>query len=562
MKAKSFNQMRVTVNILFLLCFISSFIQPRAEAAIKRGAAPIPVIDSKGNQVVLYKESHALIVGISEYSSGWPMLPGVQNDIEQVEFALKENGFRTVVLSNPSHDALKKAIENFINEHGQEVDNRLLFYFAGHGHTLKLSFGEDMGYFVPADAPHPQQDKHGFLSKGLNMELMQVYAKQVQSKHALFLFDSCFSGSFFSMTRSVPANISYKTSQPVRQFITSGSANELVPDKSIFREQFIAALRGEGDLDSDNYVTGSELGEFLQKNVINYSQGSQHPQYGKMRNPRLDKGDFVFPLKGTDDTGQTVDILKKEKKNLNVEQERLEIEKNRLKEARRLAMQRKQIEKERKRLKQERMEIASLDPEERSTSTDRGQKCPEKMALVDGRVFIAEKDGGIPHEASVKTVCIDMYEVTQRQFEFLMGENPSHFSGVSSRPVENVSWHQAKEYCQRLGKRLPTEWEWENAARSKKNTSYFWGNEFNPDFAWFIGNSSSRTNPVGQKNPNPIGLFDMIGNVWEWTDSGEKNLKYLRGGSWNTYEKNMRTNDRRQSDPSFTSSTFGFRCVQ
>ena len=174
-------------------------------------------------------------------------------------------------------------------------------------------------------------------------------------------------------------------------------------------------------------------------------------------------------------------------------------------------------------------------------------------------VFIAEKDGGMSHEASVKTVCIDMYEV---KYESVMGENPSHFTGVSSRPVENVSWHQAKEYCQRLGKRLPTEWEWENAARSKKNTAYFWGNEFNPDFAWFIGNSSSRTNPVGQKKPNPIGLYDMTGNVWEWTDSGEKNLKYLRGGSWNTYEKNMRTNDRRQSDPSFTSSTFGFRCAQ
>jgi formylglycine-generating enzyme required for sulfatase activity len=364
------------------------------------------------------------------------------------------------------------------------------------------------------------------------------------------------------MTRSVPANISYKTSQPVRQFITSGSANELVPDKSIFREQFIAALRGEGDLDSDNYLTGSELGEFLQKNVINYSQGSQHPQYGKMRNPRLDKGDFVFPLKGTEDTGQTADILEKEKKNLNVEKERLEIEKNRLKEARRLAMQRKQIEKERKRLKQERMEIASLDPEERSTGTDRGQKCPEKMALVDGRVFIAEKDGGIPHEASVKTVCIDMYEVTQRQFESVMGDNPSHFGGVQSRPVENVSWYQAKEYCQRLGKRLPTEWEWENAASSKTGTKYYWGNEFDPDFAWFNGNSSSRTNPVGQKNPNPIGLHDMIGNVWEWTDSGEQNIKYLRGGSWNTYASGMRTYDRRRSDPSFTSSTYGFRCVQ
>ncbi len=562
MKAKSFNQMRVTVNILFLLCFISSFIQPRAEAEIKRGAAPIPVIDSKGNQVVLYKESHALIVGISEYSSGWPMLPGVQNDIEQVEFALKENGFRTVVLSNPSHDTLKKAIENFINEHGQEVDNRLLFYFAGHGHTLKLSFGEDMGYFVPADAPHPQKDKHGFLSKGLNMELMQVYAKQVQSKHALFLFDSCFSGSFFSMTRSVPANISYKTSQPVRQFITSGSANELVPDKSIFREQFIAALRGEGDLDSDNYLTGSELGEFLQKNVINYSQGSQHPQYGKMRNPRLDKGDFVFPLKGTDDTGQTMDILKKEKKNLNVEQERLEVEKNLLKEARRLAVQRKQIEKERERVKEQRIRIASKQPKQLSTLKTRSQKCPEKMTLVDGRVLIAEIGGKVQYEANVQTLCVDTYEVTQKQYELVMDSNPSHFTGVKSRPVENVSWYQAKKYCQNVGKRLPTEWEWVNAAGFKKNAKYYWGNQFDPGFAWFIGNSSSRTNPVGQKKPNPLGLHDMVGNVWEWTDSGEKNLKYLRGGSWNTYKNGMKIIDRRLSDPEFTSSTYGFRCVQ
>lgn len=554
--------MKQEIKIIILFIVVLLLIRISNAAALQRGVVPTPVMDREGNKVVLYKESHALIVGISQYSIGWPMLPGVQNDIEQVEFALKENGFRTVVLSNPTHDALKKAIENFINEHGQEVDNRLLFYFAGHGHTLKLSFGEDMGYFVPADAPDPQQDKHGFLSKGLNMELMQVYAKQIQSKHALFLFDSCFSGSFFSISRSVPANISYKTSQPVRQFITSGSANELVPDKSIFREQFIKALQGEGDLDSDSYVTGSELGEFLQKNVINYSQGSQHPQYGKMRNPRLDKGDFVFPIKRTDDVGTTTDIVEEEIKKLSTEQERFEVEKNQLKEARRLAMQRKQIEKERKRLKQERMEIASLDPEERSTSTSRGQKCPEKMVIVDGRVFIAEKDGGIPHEASVKTVCIDMYEVTQRQFESVMGDNPSHFSGVQSRPVENVSWYQAKEYCQRLGKRLPTEWEWENAAGSKTGTKYYWGNEFDPDFAWFNGNSSSRTNPVGQKKPNPVGLHDMIGNVWEWTDSGEDNIKYLRGGSWNTYASGMRVSDRRRSDPFFTSSTYGFRCVQ
>jgi hypothetical protein len=98
------------------------------------------------------------------------------------------------------------------------------------------------------------------------------------------------------LSRAIPQNISYKTASPVRQFITSGTAGETVPDQSIFRRQFISALQGEGDTDKDGYVTALELGEFLQKTVVNYSKNAQHPQYGKIRNPNLDKGDFVFVL--------------------------------------------------------------------------------------------------------------------------------------------------------------------------------------------------------------------------------------------------------------------------
>ena len=184
------------------------------------------------------------------------------------------------------------------------------------------------------------------------------------------------------------------------------------------------------------------------------------------------------------------------------------------------------------------------------------------MVLVDGKILIADIGGGLSKEVFVKTLCVDKYETNQREYETVMGDNPSHFGGIKSRPVENVSWFQAKEYCQKLGKRLPTEWEWENAAGSKVGSNYYWGNEFDSDFAWFNGNSSSRTNPVGQKKPNTSGLYDMTGNVWEWTDSGEGNIKYLRGGSWNTNTGGMQISDRRRSDPSFTSSTYGFRCVQ
>jgi len=82
----------------------------------------------------------------------------------------------------------------------------------------------------------------------------------------------------------------------VRDFITSGSSDEKVPDESIFLDLLIFGISGEGDLNSDGYVTGTELGSFLQDNVINYTHGSQHPQFGKIRSLYLSKGDFVFLL--------------------------------------------------------------------------------------------------------------------------------------------------------------------------------------------------------------------------------------------------------------------------
>ena len=149
-----------------------------------------------------------------------------------------------------------------------------------------------MGYFVPADAPNPNLDRSGFLATSIDMQLIEVYAKQVQSKHALFLFDSCFSGSIFSLSRAIPENISYKTSKPVRQFITAGSANETVPDVSIFNDQLIRALNGEGDMDGDGYLTGVELGEYLNKTVLE-QLSQQIAQYAFY--PIMKKQNLLYP---------------------------------------------------------------------------------------------------------------------------------------------------------------------------------------------------------------------------------------------------------------------------
>jgi hypothetical protein len=246
-----------------------------------------------------FKASHALIIGVSDYTNGWPDLPGVAEDIAAVRTALQEQGFEVMVVKDPTSAALREAFDTFIRRHGLVRDHRLLIYFAGHGHTIRQSYDEKMGYIVPADAPNPRQDADGFLATAMDMLQIEVYAKRIQAKHALFLFDSCFSGTIFSLSRAVPEHISYKTSHPVRQFITAGDADEQVSDESMFRRQFIAALRGEADGDRDGYVTGTELGEFLTNTVINYSKNAQHPKYGKIRHRNLDKGDFIFNIPAT-----------------------------------------------------------------------------------------------------------------------------------------------------------------------------------------------------------------------------------------------------------------------
>ncbi len=254
----------------------------------------IVIRSPQGEKVELYRNSYALVVGIGKYIAGWPQLQNAQNDALEVKKALEMHGFEVTLLVNPSADELKKSIENFIAKQSANVDDRVVFYFSGHGYTDKKSYGGEVGYIVPVDAPNPNIDKSDFLLKAISMENFFAYARNINAKHALFIFDSCFSGTVFSMAKSVPAAISYKTSLPVREFITAGTAHETVPDESIFRQQLVTALAGSGDTNGDGYITGSELGEYLHTTVINYSRNTQHPQFGKIREANLDKGDFVF----------------------------------------------------------------------------------------------------------------------------------------------------------------------------------------------------------------------------------------------------------------------------
>ncbi len=114
----------------------------------------------------------------------------MREDVREVRRALEDNGFSVTLVENPDRAEFERAVREFIVRHGRKPDNRLLFYYAGHGFTQKLGYGGDMGYLVPRDAPDPNRDLMGFELKAISMQNIETYARTIQSKHALFIFDS------------------------------------------------------------------------------------------------------------------------------------------------------------------------------------------------------------------------------------------------------------------------------------------------------------------------------------------------------------------------------------
>ncbi len=194
---------------------------------------------------------------------------------------------------------------------------------------------------------------------------------------------------------------------------------------------------------------------------------------------------------------------------------------------------------------------AELTPEQKQKAA----LAPEGMVFIKGGCFQmgnnqAQEDEKWEHEVCLDDFYLDKYEVTQARWSKIMGFNPSKFIG-DNLPVEQVSFDDTQEFIKKSGGncRLPTEAEWEYAARAGADTRYYWGNLMDGSFAWFEDNSEKKTHPVGKKKPNDFGLYDMMGNVWEWTSdwyellySKEKQInpkgpqkgenKVIRGGSF------------------------------
>jgi uncharacterized caspase-like protein len=282
--------MKRLVSFLPLSFIFISLILPTPSFSTTRG---IRVTGKQGESLYLYKDYHALVVGISDYEK-WPRLPNAVNDAKEVASKLKELGFEVKLMLDPTFREMKTVLSEIVYKMGREENRALLFYYAGHGETETLADKTKMGYIVPKDCPLLEKDPMGFETHAISMRDIESVSMRIRCKHVIMLFDSCFSGCLFALVRAVPHDITEKSTLPVRQYITAGREDEQVPDKSMFKRCFLIALDGDADLTGDGYITGSELGMYLSDKVVNYTHRRQHPQYGKINNPNLDRGDFIF----------------------------------------------------------------------------------------------------------------------------------------------------------------------------------------------------------------------------------------------------------------------------
>jgi len=276
-------------RVLFLLCALLTL----PVAAQDRGLLK-KVRLSSGQEMTLYSRSYALVIGVQSYTH-WDRLINPLRDAHEVGEALKQQGFSVTYLDDPDAEALKAGLNAFAyGPGGRDEDARVVVFFAGHGHTEETASGQ-RGFILPRDVPQPDTDRVGFMSKAVSMDFIKELATGMLAKHVLFIFDSCFSGTLLR-GNAHPEPITEKTTKKVRQFITSGSANEQVPDESVFKASLLNALDGDADKTQDGYVTGEELGWYLKGRVMEYTKGAQTPQYGKIQDPNLDQGDMVFVL--------------------------------------------------------------------------------------------------------------------------------------------------------------------------------------------------------------------------------------------------------------------------
>lgn len=254
------------------------------------------LVTAGGSSKLVYESSHALLIGTSSYShaSAWPNLPTIAGELAEVSKALSDQGFVVTRVQDPTGDQLLKEIKSFLTKSmGKNV--RAIVYFSGHGWTDSRG----VGYLVGADAPSANEPN--FKTRLVSMELIRSLANESSAKHTLFVFDSCYSGAIFRAAgnEEIRPVVLEELQRDSVQFLSSGSATQRVPGRSVFAPTFVAGISTRiADADQDGIVQAVELAAYLRREVPR--QSMQTPQFGPLKETG---GQMIFAPAFTSVTG-------------------------------------------------------------------------------------------------------------------------------------------------------------------------------------------------------------------------------------------------------------------
>ncbi len=667
------------IESLSLILSVSAFGQERGVGTILEDS-----VDARPAEY--YSTLHALCIGINDYADpGIPDLTYAEEDAVALADILRtEFGFqntRTLLGESATLSGINNAISDLVSKDNVGSDDGVIIYFSGHGQTIDLASGGEMGFLIPQDAQirlDRTSDVSEYYRTCIPMREIRNWRDLIPAKHILFIADACYSG-LLSTARSIPRPVSDSLRLRAVQVLTAGTRGQKAQEDSalghgIYTDKLLTALRtGVADLNRDGYIRVSELGQWLRDAYI----PGQTPQSRVIDG----EGDFILLAK-SDMTARLNGYL--------IDQESKPIESGAVsvigtnsqdKSDRRghfsvrlpageyigleivLADQkhftfRKNLSlMARKDFNIGTIQINSshgptptpivFEPVERTIHTQQQSHAEQQiesfmfkslvldivgglfnrkvviksqpvmnawsfpvpltedhslnMVYVPGGSFMIgsprkeddrKSDEGPQQMINVNNFYISKYEITQAQWQAVLGFNPSHFKDLGGNyPVENVSWLDCQRFCgmlsERTGRnyRLPTEAEWEYACRGRTLTPFSFGPTIMPTIANYDGRfpygvappsgRSLHTTPVGSYHlGNGFGLFDMHGNVSEWcndtyTNSYEENTpnqrmnegtsKVVRGGSWNDAAKNLRSASRNPLLESSRTPYIGFR---
>ena len=515
-------------------------------------------VKTRDLEVVPVERRMALVIGNSNYALG--KLKNPVNDAAAMERTLKGLGFVVTTVRDANFRQMRTALNMFAGS--LRNGDLAFFYYAGHGLQIK-----ERNFLVPIDFTGESMTDAEF--ETLAADQVRQRLEESPAKVRILVLDACRNNPFPAASRSGVKGLREMDRAEGTLVAFATGANNVADDNSeesngLYTKYLMAALQTPGL----NHV---EVFKRVQAEVKRSSPGGkQNPAYY----------DNIIGMVVLNGAGGTVNV-------------------STVGPAPELVLPRNEINEEEVYWKEcqgqkgaycemylkkfpegrfsELARLYSKPPEPVVAKVDPGtQAAGVKRKGPDGLMYAWISPGSYTMGCSAgdnecdddearknvdisKGFWIGETEVTQEAYQRITGRNPSSFKG-SDRPVETVNLYEAREFCGRTGGRLPTEEQWEYAARAGSTEARY---GFIDQAAWYESNSGKQTHPVGQKQANAWGLYDMLGNVWEWTESSyNSETKVLRGGSWNDDPRFVRASRRDGSSPSVEDDSIGFRCLR